>query len=115
MSDRNNMSDFFEDARTEQGYKVVNVEGGGCVCSNCGKHSYKMARCSRCKVATYCSRECQTAQWKAHKVACKKLTMQLKKEELAAAAAAAEGGGAAAVASRRPTGAIATSPWSRAG
>ena len=32
--------------------------------------------CSRCKVAWYCSRDCQTAHWEAHKRLCKQLRKQ---------------------------------------
>lgn len=31
------------------------------------ENSPKMLQCSRCTVATYCSKECQTADWKRHK------------------------------------------------
>jgi hypothetical protein len=33
-----------------------------------------MKKCSRCRSAVYCSVECQTADWKTHKVMCKKHT-----------------------------------------
>ena len=39
-------------------------------CAHCGKVGAPV-RCSRCKVG-YCNRECQTADWKAHKKKCKK-------------------------------------------
>jgi sulfatase maturation enzyme AslB (radical SAM superfamily) len=36
------------------------------VCFNCGKEeseTLKLNRCSKCHVATYCSKECQVANW----------------------------------------------------
>ena len=37
-------------------------------CSYCGKTgTIKLQQCSRCKKASYCSRECQSAAWPAHK------------------------------------------------
>ncbi|EJD44549.1 hypothetical protein AURDEDRAFT_114295 [Auricularia subglabra TFB-10046 SS5] len=50
------------------------------VCHACQKRDVKLSKCSKCKKATYCGRECQTAHWPSHKAACKK----------AAAAAAAQ-------------------------
>ena len=34
--------------------------------------------CSRCKVAVYCSAECQRKHWPTHKVACAKLAAERK-------------------------------------
>jgi len=39
-------------------------------CSNCGKQRAALKRCSRCKQASYCGAECQTAAWKGHKKTC---------------------------------------------
>ena len=48
---------------------------GGAVCDACGEPADEGARllsCSRCKMAYYCSAECQKAQWKkGHKQACR--------------------------------------------
>jgi hypothetical protein len=41
-------------------------------CAACGKADVQMQRCSRCKAVSYCGRECQAADWKAHKPTCKK-------------------------------------------
>lgn len=41
------------------------------ICSGCGKKSVKkLSRCARCKKASYCSRECQTIDWKVHQNFC---------------------------------------------
>ncbi|KAK2462495.1 hypothetical protein APHAL10511_005465 [Amanita phalloides] len=46
-------------------------------CLNCDKRQpenatreQKLKRCSRCHIALYCSRDCQTAHWKHHKSLC---------------------------------------------
>lgn len=40
-------------------------------CKNKPKEGEKFKLCSKCKAATYCSRECQVAHWKSHKSGCK--------------------------------------------
>ncbi|KAJ7613223.1 hypothetical protein FB45DRAFT_1065288 [Roridomyces roridus] len=53
-------------------------------CDNCGKRpdqngeGYKC--CATCKIARYCSKECQTAHWKLHKVFCKRQLQELEME-----------------------------------
>jgi hypothetical protein len=42
----------------------------GC-CQNCGEYRSSMNRCGKCKVASYCSRECQVSHWKLHKERCR--------------------------------------------
>ncbi|KAG9392797.1 zinc finger MYND domain-containing protein [Carpediemonas membranifera] len=45
-------------------------------CACCGSTegiSGKLLRCSRCKKVMYCSRECQKADWKRHKLVCAKV------------------------------------------
>jgi len=45
-------------------------------CKSCGKPEYGeivLKRCSNCKEKLYCSRECQTSDWPAHKKICKKV------------------------------------------
>ncbi len=38
-------------------------------CSNCGKSGSKV--CSRCRCVTYCSSDCQAANWPRHKAVCR--------------------------------------------
>lgn len=40
-------------------------------CYNCGKGGGGLLRCARCKKASYCSAECQKADWKKHKQVCR--------------------------------------------
>ena len=44
------------------------------VCFSCGKEQLAqqlLLKCAKCKVAAYCSKECQVADWKKkHKLAC---------------------------------------------
>ena len=40
-------------------------------CKICGKVAHN--KCSKCKSAFYCSKDCQTLDWKKHKKMCKKL------------------------------------------
>lgn len=60
------------------------VEGGGrgkkTICRNCNKLGTDFSSCSRCKTTFYCSRECQKADWKAHKLSCVRQTKEMKKE-----------------------------------
>ena len=47
-------------------------------CSQCGKSDGNLKRCSRCKTAVYCSRDCQTTNWQSkHKTECREI-LQLK-------------------------------------
>ncbi|KAF8149240.1 hypothetical protein K438DRAFT_1866644 [Mycena galopus ATCC 62051] len=39
-------------------------------CTVCGKIQHEFRRCGKCKHASYCSKECQKADWPAHKPAC---------------------------------------------
>ena len=61
------------------------------VCENCGKEAAKMKRC-KCRLARYCSEECQLEDWAAQKDECKK-TREIKrvKQELKQKKKEAEG------------------------
>ena len=39
-------------------------------CLRCERHGSSFQRCSRCKLAYYCSRECQSRDWGTHKCCC---------------------------------------------
>ena len=44
-------------------------------CGKCGKKdsfTQSLKKCDACKIVLYCSRDCQKADWKEHKVECKK-------------------------------------------
>lgn len=52
-----------------------NDEMAPSVCFKCGKEGVKLSKCSKCQVATYCSRDCQISHWKSgtgggHKFSC---------------------------------------------
>lgn len=47
-------------------------------CNNCPKMMKDPKYCSKCNFVSYCSRECQVAQWKIHKVWCEKYTSKQK-------------------------------------
>ncbi|GMF33189.1 unnamed protein product [Phytophthora fragariaefolia] len=47
-------------------------ETKGKTCDQCHAPSEKLSKCSRCRDALYCSRECQKAAWKLHKRLCGK-------------------------------------------
>ena len=40
------------------------------VCAKCGRPGKRLLTCARCKTRKYCSKECQTADWKEHKQTC---------------------------------------------
>mmetsp|Transcript_1301 Transcript_1301/g.1589 ORF Transcript_1301/g.1589 Transcript_1301/m.1589 type:complete len:336 (-) Transcript_1301:538-1545(-) len=40
------------------------------LCSNCCKNDCKLFACAKCKIVSYCSKECQITDWKKHKRAC---------------------------------------------
>jgi hypothetical protein len=46
-------------------------------CGSAGRES-QLLRCSACKGARYCSRECQRLHWRAHKADCKRVQRELK-------------------------------------
>ena len=61
------------------------MRDGNKLCRKCNKmeHSTEfqknLLKCSRCKSAFYCSRECQVADWKAHKPFCKAVSSKATK------------------------------------
>ena len=53
-------------------------------CADCG--ALATQRCSKCKQAWYCSRDCQLRQWKQHKPICSILQRDKDEDEAKAAA-----------------------------
>lgn len=42
-------------------------------CWECGNKEKTLKKCTKCKLAKYCGKECQHAHWKTHKAECNKL------------------------------------------
>ena len=65
---------FREEARRAEEAKEEREEGEPKrkvrVCENCSKVAETMQKCSRCRLARYCSEECQLEDWKEHKKSC---------------------------------------------
>jgi hypothetical protein len=53
----------------EMSLKVDCVARAGCAAAGCASEEAN-SQCSRCKAVRYCSRDCQQADWKAHKPSC---------------------------------------------
>jgi hypothetical protein len=53
----------------ELSLKAECVARAGCAVAGCASEEASSV-CSRCEVVRYCSRECQRADWKAHKPVC---------------------------------------------
>jgi uncharacterized protein YjhX (UPF0386 family) len=53
----------------ELSLKVECVARAGCAAAGCASEEASSV-CSRCQAVRYCSRECQLADWKAHKRVC---------------------------------------------
>jgi hypothetical protein len=62
-----------EDAMQMMQEKLNHLQVTENVCANCKKaatNEIKLSKCSRCKAVSYCSKECQKADWKMHKQSC---------------------------------------------
>uniref|UniRef100_A0A7S2K7D0 MYND-type domain-containing protein n=1 Tax=Leptocylindrus danicus TaxID=163516 RepID=A0A7S2K7D0_9STRA len=56
--------------------------GIGCTRNGCYSFAYdEMKYCSNCRVVKYCSKECQKADWKKHKMQCKTLAASRKDKQ----------------------------------
>ncbi|KAL4477620.1 hypothetical protein ABPG74_002770 [Tetrahymena malaccensis] len=71
--DMQRLADFY-------GQNIIDGLMEGFKCELCKKEATK--RCSQCKTVWYCTRECQVAHWKDHKVSCKKIVKENKEKEL---------------------------------
>ena len=41
-----------------------------CCNPDCNETSHKMKKCQKCKKTRYCSKDCQKANWSAHRINC---------------------------------------------
>lgn len=53
-------------------YVLSNSVRGQC-CDSCFAKSEDLQRCSKCKFARYCNRQCQKNAWKDHKIECERI------------------------------------------
>jgi hypothetical protein len=58
------LQDGFEKRETKTNQKTSK-------CASCGTSGMKLFRCTKCRVATYCSSACQKKDWPQHKKMCK--------------------------------------------
>jgi hypothetical protein len=65
---------YLEKIGTEMGGEAAgSLAASGGVCEKCGGHGKPdLMKCSRCREVAYCSKACQTGDWKEHKIQCKK-------------------------------------------
>ena len=55
---------------TEPFRPLCNATNDLLLCAHCGKRAHTMKRCSGCRWARYCNRECQKANWQTHRDEC---------------------------------------------
>ena len=54
--------------KTKSGLVIPSLaEKWHCLCWNCFNPGDKLQRCAKCKIAIYCSQNCQREDWKSHK------------------------------------------------
>ena len=44
------------------------------ICHGCSRYSMRTHRCSRCRVARYCSKDCLNQDWRQHRIRCRDFT-----------------------------------------
>ena len=64
-------------AKSMTGGAKLKKNRGSFICGHCRKTGIKFRACARCRTTYYCSRECQKANWKHHKVWCSKTHAEL--------------------------------------
>lgn len=65
------MSDVMEEAEKLLNDADLSTRNEQLVCFGCGLQSKSLLRCGECKLAKYCSQECQLKAWKlSHKKLC---------------------------------------------
>ena len=62
----------------EEAKQLLRAESVSLCAAGCGMAGDK--KCAKCKLASYCSVECQRAHWKVHKKTCKKQEDDIKKD-----------------------------------
>lgn len=60
------------DKSLKSGLRIMNQLKNRFICRTCEKRAKDLKQCSRCKIAHYCSTECQVKNWQQHKEICKK-------------------------------------------
>ena len=50
-------------------------------CVSCGTSMQRLKKCGGCMQRLYCSEECQTAEWPAHKDECRRIQEELEAKE----------------------------------
>ena len=51
-------------------------------CSACSEVVEKVMRCAACNIPAYCSKDCQKADWKNHKIACYQAQMAINRQKI---------------------------------
>ena len=64
-------SELIKKMRKDPSYVDRVVWEGLRKCGYCGKSDGTLKSCSKCRLASYCSKECQTAAWPEHKKECR--------------------------------------------
>ena len=66
--------DLYQQLLREEREALQGVLSDTRICYGCSRFSLKTHRCSRCRLARYCSQDCLNQNWKEHKIRCKEFT-----------------------------------------